>query len=396
MPQADRSTRRRRQDPTARLAELVPPLLPIPQPATTQPATHPPTDQAPAASPTQSNAAPSHPTHLPATSPTPRPEPAVPQADRSTRRPRQDPTARLAELVPPLLPIQRPATAQPATHPPAHQPAVARPTETSPRPDTAPGLPTHLPATEPTPRPRHTARRIRQSHEPIDADETNRLLKKLADTHHLEIIGFESSGLDADSLHEIATALDDLMTKYPIALRGFEIADLSAGGTPSRIARPDTAEAGESAALWIVLDRDATIRVAADTDGVHRGWRVRDRKPMYAAVVREFGRALDLVSDGRAHPAAQRALVTERLRSRERRLWSRRDRFDPGLLDLGQALADGFTEFELYGKRAGALAAQLHDLLISMALNPPAAHRGGPAEMDERGAAAAPDAPGGV
>ncbi|WP_330254563.1 hypothetical protein OG874_08490 [Nocardia sp. NBC_00565] len=177
----------------------------------------------------------------------------------------------------------------------------------------------------------------------------------------LEIIGFDAVSVDTSVVREIVAAIDDMLTKYPIALRGIEITDPD-GGVPAR--GPSAAmQRSESAAIWMVLDGAALATLVRPAGSASpRKWLRRRRdadRPVYAAVVREYGCALEVAGDFRARHEAQRVLITESLRG------SRDLASSP--LDPGPALIDAFTEVALRGDRAGKLAKTLHDMLVKMA-----------------------------
>jgi hypothetical protein len=184
----------------------------------------------------------------------------------------------------------------------------------------------------------------------------------MAARHGLEVIGFETANVDAQTVREIASALDDLLAKYPIPLRGIEITERRDNPNPRSIRdRPSQTEPPADPALWIVLDRAALIPPAGSVPGKVR-WKGRRRgsaeRPVYAALVREFAGALDIAGGFRARQEAMRALVAESLRG---------GGGGHGLLDPGRALVEGFTEVVLRGERAGELAKVLHGALVKMA-----------------------------
>lgn len=76
------------------------------------------------------------------------------------------------------------------------------------------------------------------------------------------------------------------------------------------------------------------------------------------AVVREYGRALEVAGNFRARQEAQHLLTAESLHAGGDLA------FSP--LDPGRALLDAFTEVELRGNRAGKLAKALHEILVKM------------------------------
>ncbi|WP_280234669.1 hypothetical protein [Nocardia cyriacigeorgica] len=181
----------------------------------------------------------------------------------------------------------------------------------------------------------------------------------MAARHGLEIIGFEVAGVEAQVVREIAAAVDDMVARYPIAVHGIEITDPS-GRIPPRTARSASPAMPRPATIWMVLDGAAISTHPAATPA--RRWRRKSRdivRPIYRAVVREYGSALDAVGGFRARQEAQRLLITESLRGGGDLAFSP---LNPAL-----ALVDAFTEVALHGDRAGKPAKELHDLLVKMA-----------------------------
>ncbi|WP_228001481.1 hypothetical protein [Nocardia australiensis] len=201
---------------------------------------------------------------------------------------------------------------------------------------------------------------------PQSGTEIMRIAHEMAAKHDLEIIGFDTAGVDEDTVREIAGAVDDLLAKYSIPLRGIEIAESRDGAAPGR-SLTGAARQGQPGppAPWLVLDR-AAITNSDPPPGPARpmAWRRRNRhpyadRPVYVMIVREFGRALDAAGNFRARQEAQRVLIAESLRGG--------GSFEHALLDPGAALVDGFTEVELRRAKAGQLAKMLHGVLVKMA-----------------------------
>ncbi|MEV6426769.1 hypothetical protein [Nocardia sp. NPDC051463] len=193
-----------------------------------------------------------------------------------------------------------------------------------------------------------------------------RIARQMAAKHDLEIIGFDTAGISEPTVREIAIAVDDMLAKYPIPLRGIEIAEIR-DGSPSRLVREQVSDGEEpgAPANWIVLDRAAVSNPIRAAGAVASATRTRgkrhdyDERPVYVTIVREFGRALDTAGNFRAHQEAQRTLIAESLRGK--------GSFGHGLLDPGTALIEGFTEVVLRGERAGGVATALHGALVKMA-----------------------------
>ncbi|WP_406277621.1 hypothetical protein OH799_08560 [Nocardia sp. NBC_00881] len=205
----------------------------------------------------------------------------------------------------------------------------------------------------------------RQANTAADS-EILRVAREMATRHSLEVIGFETASIDVHTVREIASALDDMLAKYPIPLRGIEITERR-DGTSSRPVRdrPSDAVRSEAPAVWIVLDGTALANpippvwsVAGETRSGARRHGPAER-PVYTVIVREFARALDVAGGFRARQEAWRTLIAESLRGG--------GSVDHSLLDPGRALVEGFTEVMLHGERAGELAKALHGALVKMA-----------------------------
>lgn len=218
-----------------------------------------------------------------------------------------------------------------------------------------------------------------------------RIIEELAARHGLRTIGFDTAGLDEPTAREIAAAVDQVLERHHgIDLRGLEIADLD-DALPARLERPvvSGADRPEIRAAHIVLDRAWTIdpgtRFAMNevaTSG-RRPAPGSTERPVYAALVRELGRALAAEGGYAAYRLAQRILIAEYLRIAGPqhsgdplgrivggyRHWRERlsgcsptARFDPAAVSV-----EAFTEVELRGDRASAPAVALHRLLVDTA-----------------------------
>jgi hypothetical protein len=184
----------------------------------------------------------------------------------------------------------------------------------------------------------------------------------LAAQHGLDIVGFDGPNVDTYVVREITAAIDDMLTRYPIALRGIRITDPDDSAPAVRGPCPALPQS-DASAIWMVLDGGALATLVPSAESARpRRWLRRRRnadRPVYAAVVREFGCALDVAGDFRARHEAQRRLITESL------LGSANLAYNP--LDPSLALLDAFTDVALHGDRAGKLAKELHDMLVKMA-----------------------------
>lgn len=203
---------------------------------------------------------------------------------------------------------------------------------------------------------------VRPRNHAVTEPPAHQIAVEMAARHELEITGFHAARVDIYAVREIAAAIDDMLGKYPIALRGIAITDPDDGVGAVRGGSSETPRS-KSRAIWMVLHGPTLATLVPPTGNAPpRRWLRRRRtadRPVYAAVVREFGCALEVAGDFRARQEAQRRLVTESLRGGADLAYSP--------LDPGPALVDAFTEVALYGDRAGKLAKALHDMLVKMA-----------------------------
>ncbi|MGY1865506.1 MULTISPECIES: hypothetical protein [Nocardia] len=216
------------------------------------------------------------------------------------------------------------------------------------------------PEQRPAPAP---SERMNISHRPppqtdtSDISEVSRIAQEMSERHGLKCVGFDGADVDVQAVREIASAIDDLLAKYPIPLRGVELTD-----DPESRPRPQPTTIAEgSAEVWIFLDKAAPQSPGgAAPQQTRRIFRKRGpvERPVYSTVVREFARALDVAGGFRARQEALRTLINESLL---------RGGSGAGLLDPGRALVEGFTEVVLRGDRAGASAKELHAALVKMA-----------------------------
>ncbi|MGW0178837.1 hypothetical protein [Nocardia sp. NPDC003345] len=187
-------------------------------------------------------------------------------------------------------------------------------------------------------------------------------IREMAIRHNLEIRGFDTHSVDADIGSEIIAAVDTLFAKYTVELYGIEIAEQREDTL--RRERRKGVETGDSAPprVWITLAWSELGDPAPDS-GAGQGRKLFRRsdpaaRPVYAAVVRAFGAALDEAGGHRARQEAWRILMTGSLGGGLN--------LGQGLLDPARALIDGFVEVELRGKRAGETAGMLHEALVKM------------------------------
>ncbi|MBF6189980.1 hypothetical protein U3653_06360 [Nocardia sp. CDC186] len=191
-----------------------------------------------------------------------------------------------------------------------------------------------------------------------DPFEALRIAREMSARHGVEVVGFDTANVDLQVIREIASAIDELLTKYPMPLRGVELtADTEPRPRPER---DPTAAQSADAPIWLLLDHAALSPPRSAPVETRRIFRRRGpaERPVYTAVVREFAGALDVAGAFRARQEALRTLINESLRGGGGGL---------GLLDPGRALIDGFTEVVLRGERASATAKELHGALVKMA-----------------------------
>lgn len=271
---------------------------------------------------------------------------------------------------PPGLPVRSESPAEPVGGEPPVAPVH---TDLPAGPETAPAL--HLvgdpstpetlpPEAEPVPPPEALTVVPGTGGDPADAI---RLAKDMARGHGLRIRGFETAGMDTEVVHQIAAALNDLLTKYTVTLHGIEVTEQR--DDTIRRERKKAAESGsaEPPPVWITLERaQLTGPGAAGPPSTRRRFRRGGTtgRPVYTAVVRAFAAALDEAGDYRARQEAWRILMAGSL--------SGGPEIGAGLLDPGRALVEGFAEVELHGKRAGEQAKELHRALLKMAQADPA------------------------
>lgn len=292
-------------------------------------------------------------------------------------------------------PSGRPAVSAPGDRKPPSTPW----TKPSTPPGTSGGRPSSRPASEPASPGRAGPGKGRAAAAGKDAKRRTpwspgssaaimQLGRDLAERHDLEIVGFDAPELDENTVREYVTGIDAVLTTYPVFdLRSVEIAGME-GDTIVRLAHTVEGEQNHGVFtgsitlnIGLALDPDrlsevigATILSGAFVAGA-------DNRPVYSATVREFGSALDSLSNHEAHSRVQRALITEYMdrggtghlrddlshvtsgyKQWRGQLSSRS--FQRRRLDPGPALAEAFTDVMLNGADATAPAKVLHLLLI--------------------------------
>ncbi|WP_245676268.1 hypothetical protein [Nocardia niwae] len=210
--------------------------------------------------------------------------------------------------------------------------------------------------------------------------EAMRIAREMAARHDIEIVGFDAAGITAATVQDIADAVDTVLPRMPAVLRGIEIRDVT--GSLSAVENRSTAEHSGEVAPWIVLAHTAVIdprMLAGRSRATTRS--ETPQRPMYAAILRELGAAIDLTGGFRARKEAQRALITEYVRINDPRgetlsrvvagykRWRAQlgdHCFEHGLFVPGRALAEGFAAVESSEDEANGPQKALSRLLVAM------------------------------
>ncbi|GGL11353.1 hypothetical protein [Nocardia jinanensis] len=233
---------------------------------------------------------------------------------------------------------------------------------------------------------RETARPLVQRPQTSDV-EAMRIAREMAARHNLELCGFEAAGLHQHTVRQIEAALDHVLGRYTLPLRGIEIAHVA--GAPSRTEVRGTASDPGAPALWIVLHTAAATNPRLPHDPAAASPQstaaVHQERPIYATVMRALGGALDISGGCRARTEAQRALITEYLRVhgskgdtlarvvRGYKGWRgglSGNCFERGIFAPTQALAEAFAAVESNSESAGPPQQVLHRLLVTLARLP--------------------------
>jgi uncharacterized protein YukE len=210
--------------------------------------------------------------------------------------------------------------------------------------------------------------------------EAMRIAREMAARHNIEIVGFDATGIAAATVQDIADAVDTVLPRMPGALRGIEIRHVT--GSLSTVENRSPASQSGEVAPWIVLAHTAVSdprMLAGRSRATTRAGTAR--RPMYAAILRELGAAIDLAGGFRAHKEAQRALITEFMRINGPRgetlsrvvagykRWRAQlgdNCFEQGLFVPGRALAEGFAAVESSEDEANGPQKVLGRLLVAM------------------------------
>lgn len=286
-------------------------------------------------------------------------------------------------------PSARPATESPGSRnkadTPWSKPSAAPAPATAPPRVSSPHAPTRPPREAKPVQPKRSEKRskprvVSPANKPTDP-EAMRIAREMAARHGLTIAGFESAGVDAQTVQDIADAVDTVLIRYPTVLRGIEISDVTS--PLSTIENRAGAALPETVAPWIVLARTAAAdpRLLAARARPKPGSDTPTGRPMYTAILRELGSAFDLIGGFRARREAQRALITEYLRLfgahgetlgqvvggyKRWRAQLGDDCFDHGVFAPARALACGFAEVESSYGAASDPAQVLHRTLVAI------------------------------
>ncbi|MFG1792755.1 hypothetical protein [Nocardia sp. NPDC049149] len=221
------------------------------------------------------------------------------------------------------------------------------------------------------------------------AQECHPLVRDLVDRHRLTSAGFDAPGLDETVLREFVTAVDTVLTDYPVLELRRVTLDQLAPSEVVRAQRQRTDDARRPFAWSITLNRDLATEPRRIADIVSADMRSGStvpgaaERPVYAMTLRELGAALDVSGNRLARRMAQRGLIAEYLHGNTdyRRTtlgavvhgykrW--RDQlcghsFDRGRFDPPKALAWAFTDVVANGPRATEPAEVLHGLVVDAA-----------------------------
>ncbi|MFD4404327.1 hypothetical protein ACFWPH_16375 [Nocardia sp. NPDC058499] len=270
---------------------------------------------------------------------------------------------------------------------------AGRPANTGPSPQQGPPPRPNTPAGD-----NDRARDRRGGRERSPSDPAIELLAgALAERHGVEVTGFDAPGLQLAPVQEFVTAVDRVLTDYPmIVLEIVAVAELADElGTVRWAGAPPDIEGG---ARSITLDRHAAQQPQEPAQPAQAPAHPQDADPdpdadiegagetvppgIYAATLRAFGRAFDAAGSGVAHRRAQRVLISEYLNNQPRpraalselvrgyREWRAElsaNATEPSDFDVAEALGVAFAEVVQHGEKAGIQARLLHAVLVAAA-----------------------------
>lgn len=220
-----------------------------------------------------------------------------------------------------------------------------------------------------------------------------RLARALAERHGVEVTGFDDPDLQLAPVQEFVTAVDRVLTDYPmIVLEIVAVAELGGQlGTVRWAGAPPDSEGG---ARSISLDRRAAQQPQAPARSSRPSAHPQDatadteetgattQPDIFTATLRAFGRAFDAAGGGLAHRRAQRVLISEFLSAQPRprpalselvrgyREWRAvlaGHATEPGGFDVHEALGVAFAEGVQHGEDAGIQARLLYAVLVAAA-----------------------------
>ncbi|WP_063034683.1 hypothetical protein [Nocardia grenadensis] len=242
--------------------------------------------------------------------------------------------------------------------------------------------PPRLPTPPTPPRPGRTARPARADVQEPAESLADRLTMELAERHGVRAFGFAAPGISGEVLIEVASAVDELMTRYPvIRLSAIGFGELAGTGPVEFDGYPDCPRITLSLQA---ATEPATLRQTI-TAAEHAGLLAAGcaERPLYSLIARELGALLDSTGDLRARRNAQRALIAaylsgvdpyERYSLRRTVTGYRRWRdqlpgrsFRGSQLDPAAALSEAFTGVVLAPDRAAPATKVLFELLVSSA-----------------------------
>ncbi|MEV0034052.1 hypothetical protein AB0H50_34020, partial [Nocardia sp. NPDC050793] len=206
----------------------------------------------------------------------------------------------------------------------------------------------------------------------------------LGERRAMQVLRFDLPHLDPEVLREYARAIDDMLTKYPGA--PVAILDILAV-RHHRSAFAATQWESENGGARVILDyqlaTSAELFWAALSEDVAAGFKhpSMERRPVYSAIVHEFGHVLDYLSSEET-----RATIEDILRRRYEEefaaahlaaggegyhTWIRQlsgySFHDNGEFNPGEAIPEGFAEVELNGDAASEPARVIHETLVANA-----------------------------
>ncbi|NUS91184.1 MAG: hypothetical protein HOQ36_02050 [Nocardia sp.] len=224
-----------------------------------------------------------------------------------------------------------------------------------------------------------------------------RLARELAERHGVRAFGFDTPGVPREVLMEMTAAVHDVLPRHPaITLASLGLAELADGATirldPEPSDQPSRSGTDIDSVIGHPVRITLAVRAAVEPAALEHAVRSDEeagllapgctQRPVYSAVVRELGRALDAAGGFRARTATRHALVAAYLPLAGRDAAGSLARtvsgfgqwraqlsggFRAGRFDPEAALAEAFTEVVLDVARASQPARTLHRLLVDSA-----------------------------